>query len=263
MSWGGDSDGTAVAVSLQAAEFGTGIAEIGNLTGKIMLESVLPPRTRQTQRLTGTLQIASLPPGPLDLRFGLGGRDQMAIEKATLGLAGGVLSLTGLTIERDHAVDTVIEVGNIDLGAVLTLIGIDGLSGTGAIDGRIPVHVDTAGAAISGGRLAARRPGVVQYTGNVLPAAVSAAEGQAASTLKLVQQALADFHYTDLVLSLDRSPTGEGSLLVGLKGANPAVLEGHPFAVNVRLDANFDRLAAVFLDGYAAANGLLRQAAGQ
>jgi hypothetical protein len=66
-----------------------------------------------------------------------------------------------------------------------------------------------------------------------------------------------------LTLTLDRAASGDGNLLVGLKGNNPAVLDGHPFDINIRLDANFDRLAAIFLSGYAAADDLLRKAAGR
>ena len=86
---------------------------------------------------------------------------------------------------------------------------------------------------------------------------------QAKRALSMTREALADFHYSGLTLALDRSPSGDGSLLVGLKGNNPAVLDGHPFDINIRLDANFDRLATIFLSGYAAAEGLLRSAAGR
>src|SRR5439155_816679 len=147
--------------------FDGGLAGVSNLDGKVTFDSLLPPRTADAQHLTADLRIASLPPGPLDLRFDLPGRDRLVVDRATLGLAGGTLSLTGFALERGQP------------------------------------------------------------------------------------------------LALDRSPGGDGSLLVGLKGNNPAVLDGHPFDINTRLDANFDRLAAIFLSGYAAAEGMLRSAAGR
>ncbi len=263
LSWGGQHLATTLAVFLDGIGFEGGIAQVSNLDGQVMLDSVVPPHTSGPQHVTAILQIAALPPGPLDLRFSLPSGDRLVVDRAMLGFAGGTLALAGITLGRDRPLDTALDVRAVDLGAVLTLIGIDGLSGSGALDGFIPVRVDQSGVAIAGGRLAATGPGVMRYTGAGLADAISGADSQAGDTLKLVQQALADFHYTSLTLALDRSADGEGSLLVGLKGANPAVLNGYPFAFNIRLDANFDRLAAVFLDGYAAANGLLRRAAGQ
>ncbi|HEX3497936.1 MAG TPA: YdbH domain-containing protein, partial [Stellaceae bacterium] len=99
------------------------------------------------------------------------------------------------------------------------------------------------------------------YSGAGLPAAITEAQGKAGDALTLTRQALADFHYTALRLTLDRATTGEGSLLIALKGSNPAVLDNHPFDINIRIEANFDRLAALFLSGYTAADGLLRKAA--
>ena len=263
LSWRGPHLAATLAVLLDGIGFEDDIAQVSNLDGHVTLDSVVPPHTPGPQHVTANLRIAGLPPGPLDLQFSLPGSDRLLVDRATLGFSGGALSLAGVTLARDRPLDTALEVRAVDLGAVLTLIGIDGLSGSGALDGRIPVRVDLAGAAIVGGRLVATGPGVVRYTGAGLPDAVSGADRAARDTLRLVRQALTDFHYTGLTLTLDRSPDGEGSLMISLKGANPAVLEGYPFAFNIRLDANFDRLATVFLDGYAAANGLLRRAAGQ
>jgi hypothetical protein len=263
LSWGGRNLATTLVVLLNGIGFEGGLAGVSNLDGKVTFVSLVPLRTAEAQHVTANLRIASLPPGPLDLRFGLPGRDRLAVDRATLGLAGGTLSLTSFALARGEPLATVLEVSAVDLGSVLTLIGIDGLSGSGALDGTIPLRVDPAGVTIAGGRLAAKGPGVVRYTGAGLPEAITGAQGKAGEALTLTREALADFHYSGLTLWLDRSPSGDGSLLIGLKGNNPAVLDGHPFDINIRLDANFDRLATIFLSGYATAEGLLRGAAGQ
>jgi hypothetical protein len=263
LAWGGKNPATTVVLLLNGIGFEGPLAGVSNLDGKVTFDSLVPLRTPDAQHLTAALRIASLPPGPLDLRFGLPDRDRLVVDRATLGLAGGTLSLTGFALQRGQPLDTVLEVSAVDLGAVLTLIGIDGLSGSGALDGMIPMRVDPAGVTIAGGRLAATGPGVVRYTGAGLPEAITGAQGKAGDALTLTRQALADFHYSGLTLALDRSPSGDGSLLVGLKGNNPGLLDGQPFEINIRLDANFDRLATIFLSGYAAAEGLLRGAAGR
>jgi hypothetical protein len=263
VSWGGRNLATTLVVLLNGVGFEGGLAGVSDLNGKVTFASIVPLRTAEAQHLTATLRIASLPPGPLNLSFGLPSRDRLLVDRAALGLAGGTLSLTDLALARGEPLDTVLDVSAVDLGSVLTLIGIDGLSGSGALDGKIPLRVDPAGVTIAGGRLAATGPGVVRYTGAGLPEAITGAQGKAGEALALTREALADFHYSGLTLALDRSPSGDGSLLVGLKGNNPAVLDGHSFDINIRLDANFDRLATIFLSGYAAAEEMLRSAAGR
>lgn len=263
LSWGGKALATTLVLLLDHVGFEGGLATVSDLDGKVSLDSLVPPHTRDAQHLTGNLRIASLPPGPFDLRFALPGRDRLLVDRAALDLAGGTLSLNGVALQRGQPLATTLDVHAVDIGTVLTLIGIDELSGSGALDGSIPLRVDPAGVTIEGGRLDATGPGFVRYTGAGLPAAITEAQGTTGDALKLVREALADFRYSALTLTLDRAASGDGSLLVGLKGDNPAVLDGHPFDINIRLDANFDRLAAIFLSGYEAADGLLRKAAGR
>ncbi|HLZ66894.1 MAG TPA: YdbH domain-containing protein [Aliidongia sp.] len=261
VSWGGKDAAATLTLVLQGVGFEGDLARVSGVDGRVVFDALMPPHTPGPQQLTGALQIATLPQAPFELRLSLPGADRLLLEAATLKVVGGTLSLANVALERDRPLDATLEVRDVDLGTVLTLIGVDGLSGSGALDGRIPVRVDPAGVAIAGGQLTARAPGVVRYTGTGLPGAVRAPADSAADTLTLLRQALEDFHYTSLSLGLDRAPSGEGSLLIGLKGANPAVLDGYPFALNIRVEANFDRLAALFRDGYAAAGGLLRQTA--
>lgn len=262
LAWRGALKGN-VALQLDNAGFESGIARISDLNATLRLDSVIPPRTPGAQHITATLQITGLPPAPLDLRLGLPGDNRLIVNAATLGLAGGTIGVNDLALALGQPITTALEFKSVDLGAMLALAGIDGLSGSGTIEGQVPVRMDDAGVTIMSGRLAATGPGIVRYTGAALPDGVSGERDDATDAVRLLRQALADFRYTDLTLTLDRSASGEGELLVNLKGANPAVLDNHPFAINIRLDANFDRLAAVLLNGYAAADNLLRRVAPQ
>jgi hypothetical protein len=194
---------------------------------------------------------------PLDLRFSVPGDNRLLVNAATLGLAGGTLGVTDLALAPGKAIDTELTVRAVDLGAVLALLDIDGLSGSGTIEGAIPFRVDASGAALKSGQLVGTVPGVMRYAGTGLPE--PAPDAPATDPIRLMRAALADFHYTGLTLTLERAASGEGSLLVHLKGANPQVLDNHPFVFNIRLDANFDKIAAILLDGYAAAEDLIRR----
>ena len=53
----------------------------------------------------------------------------------------------------------------------------------------------------------------------------------------------------------------DGIVKVQLAGANPDVLEGHPFNFNIALESDFDRLAKLVTEGLAAADTVLFNAA--
>ena len=236
------------------------VVSVSGIDGRIQLAALAPPRTATPQSITGMMAIAPLAPGRFTLTAGQPGNGSLRLEAARLELAAGTLSLPPLTLAAGQPVATVLALDAVDLGVILPLLGIDGLGGTGILDGHIPVRIDPSGVAISGGRLVARGPGVLHYTGSALPDAVP---GSAATTVSLLRQALADFHYTGLSLDLNRAVSGQGSLVITLKGANPAVLNNYPFALNIRVEADFDRLAGLLRLGYDTAGGMLRRGIGR
>lgn len=236
--------------------FESAVTGLSDLNGALALTSVLPPRTAGSQHFTAKLQVAGLPGGAADLRFTLPGDNRLRIDKGSFSLAGGSLEVANITLGQGQPVVGELGIRGLDLATLLGVIDVDGLSGSGTIDGRVPVRVDDSGVAILAGRLDSKGPGIVRYTGTALPDT----GGGANDSIKLVRQALSDFRYTEMTLTLDRGTAGDGSLLVNLKGSNPAVLENHPFVFNIKLETNFDKLATILLSGYAAAEGLMRGA---
>jgi hypothetical protein len=255
LAWGRAFTSNAV-LTLDRVGFEAGVAQVSDMSGTVRLASLMPPRTAGSQRIAANIHAAGLPPMPLDLRFGVAG-ESLHIDAATLGFAGGTLGLADVTLAAGKPADATLTVRAVDLGAVLGLLDIDGLSGTGTIEGAIPIRVDPSGAALRSGQLVGIVPGVMRYAGTGLPQ--PAPDAPATDPIRLMRAALADFHYTGLKLTLERATSGEGSLLINLQGANPQVLDNHPFAFNIRLDANFDKIAAILFEGYAAADELIRR----
>ncbi len=256
VSWG-SAFAASGALTLDHIGFESGAARLSDLSGTVRLASLLPLRTAAVQHVTANVHAAGLPPMPLDLRFSVPGGDRLLINAATLGFAGGALGLADVALASGKPVDTALTIRGVDLGALLALLDIDGLSGSGTIEGSVPIRVDPSGAALKSGKLAGTVPGVMRYTGTGLPE--PAPDAPATDPIRLMRAALADFHYTGLSLTLERAASGEGSVLVNLQGANPQVLDNHPFVFNIRLDANFDKIAAILFEGYAAADDLIRR----
>ena len=135
------------------------------------------------------------------------------------------------------------------------MMGIEGLDGTGRIGGKIPIQVRGSDVTIKAGRLQAEGDGTLRYSGTALQKQLSAR----GDTVATVMQVLSDFRYNKLTMDLNKSADGEGSILMRLEGNNPAVYEGHPFAFNINIESNFDKLGRIALGGIQALADALRK----
>jgi hypothetical protein len=210
--------------------------------------------------LSATVEAGGLPPAKLRLGGELTPAPALKIERAEVDFAGGQLTTTPFVIEPDELrLQTTLAVNGVDLAEILKLLSIEALSGTGQLDGHIPFSLQNGKIAIEAGRLTARGPGVLRYKPDKIPDQIASA----GESVALVMQALSDFHYEGLSLDLDKARTGEGTVLLRLKGSNPAVMDDQAFNFNIRIDSNFDRLINFALMSLSSAEELLQRASGR
>ena len=258
LRWSGGGLSPDVVVTTKNLAFTTSAATLRDLKGAVRLVGLWPPATPPGQVLTATLEAAGLPPAQLRLQGQLVAKPALKVERLAIALAGG--EITSLPFAVDPAapqLKTVLQVDHIDLAEITRLLSVGGLSGTGQLDGRIPLNLDRGKVAINAGRLASRGPGVLRYKPDKLPKELTAA----GEPVKLMLEALSDFHYDSLALELDKPFEGTGTVLLRLTGRNPAVLSGRPFNFNIRIESDFDRLAGYALLSLRSAQDLLRRAA--
>lgn len=122
----------------------------------------------------------------------------------------------------------------LQLPLLLEAYPAEGLTGTGVIDGNMLVQRTGAGISIERGTLNARAPGgALQFRSAKIQAL-----GKSNPAMRLVTEALDDFHYD--VLSSDVHYAADGKLDLGLKlhGRNPALEGGRPinFSINLQED---------------------------
>jgi hypothetical protein len=139
-----------------------------------------------------------------------------------------------------------LNVEGVSLGDLLQMTELEGLTATGTLAGRIPVDLQNGEAVIQNGVLSTGGPGVLRYKPATVPAALQGG-GQG---VDLMLQALTDFHYSALSLSLDRAADGETKIGLHLKGNNPAVYNGYPLEFNLNLSGKLDRILRDSLKGY-------------
>lgn len=259
LGWRGGAITPNVSVRLSDVALAASGAKVSGLSGDVKVVGLSPPATAPGQILKAKVEFGGLPPANATLAFRVLPAPALGVEALDLDFAGGRISASPFVIEPDKPrAETRLAIANLDLAELLKIVDLEGVSGTGRIDGIIPLGFADERLTVGDGRLAASGPGVLRIGKDTLPKELGAA-GQAA---ELAIQALANFHYDSLAIELAKSGAGDGFILLRLQGRNPTVLEGHPFKFNIKLESNFDRLTAFALRSMAAAQELLRQAAG-
>ena len=216
--------------------FSTEAARIEGVRGDLAFDELFPPRTAEGQRLdVGSVEAGMVLTDGV-VTFSLDGLGGVIVEGASWPFAGGTITLSSGVIEPGASEQAFeLAVDEVDLSAFISLLALDGATGTGIISGRIPVTIRDGDPIITGGVLTASEPGQLSYKGGGTDAVGG---GQGA----LVFQALEDFQYTGLTLSLEGNAQDRLTLKLNLEGANPGLYDGYPFAININTEASFAEL---------------------
>ena len=259
LTWRGATLSPKLKLHIAGGAFEPEGASLSEIHGDIEFTGLWPVATAPGQVLRAVVEAGGLSPTNATLTFHLLAKPALGIESLRMDFAGGQIAASPFTIDRTRPnFATVIGVRQIDLEQILKLVSIDGLGGSGKIDGTIPLAISGGKIAVRDGRLAATGPGVLRLRSDALPKQIA----DAGESMTLVLSALADFHYDTLSMELAENTAGEGTIALRLQGRNPALLEGRAFNLNIRLDSNFDRLIDLALRSMAAARELLRRTAG-
>ena len=259
LRWQGLALSPDLVVRLGELAFDSPGARFRRIRGDVRLDGLGPLRTPPGQSLAAVVEAGGLPPSDVTLGFQLLPKPVLRVESLRARFAGGRISASRFDLDpAAPRLDTVLKVEQVDLAEILTLVGIDGLSGTGRLDGQLPLRSVGGRLRIEGGALAASGPGILHFRREPLARELAGA----GEDVNVALEALRDFHYETLSLAIDESAAGQGTVRLTLQGNNPAYLEGRRFHFNIALESNFDRLRELALQGMTAAQMLLRRSAG-
>jgi hypothetical protein len=225
----------------------------------VAISGIWPLATPAGQSLQGIIEAGGLPPSQISLVFQFLAEPALRVETLRTDFVGGKISASPFTLDPAHPdLETTIDFSQIDLAEFFKLVSVDGLGGSGKLDGQIPLQLRHGKIIVLDGALKATGPGVLRLGTDVLPKQIT----EAGESVSLALKALADFHYDSLAVDLAGSAAGEGTIMLKIQGQNPAVLEGQAFNLNIKLETNFDRLIDIALRTMQAAQELLRQTSG-
>ena len=259
VTWRGATVSPAFVLRLADVAYEPDGARLSNIHGDIEFIGLWPVTTAPSQVLNGTVEAGGLAPSNATLTFHLLPKPALGVESMRIDFAGGQITASPFIIDPTRPnFETVIGLRQIDLAAVLKLVGVDGLSGSGHVNGTIPLAISARKVVIREGKLAASGPGVLQLRSDVLPKQIT----DVGESMTLMLQVLADFRYDTLAMDFAESHAGDGTITLRLQGRNPAVLDGRAFNLNITFESNFDRLIGLALRSMAIAQELLRQTTG-
>ncbi len=151
----------------------------------------------------------------------------------------------GSVDSRDYSYDVIngngymnLNVEALELNQILMLEREDFIS-TGKLRGSVPVQIEQGKLSVSKGLIAALHPGgMLKYQ----PSQSVVALIDQNESLKVVVDAMSDFHYHSLEVELEYSPEGELVAKTALKGSNPGYENGREINLNLNLEENLGAL---------------------
>jgi hypothetical protein len=217
-----------------------------NLNGVIEIDEPWPVSTRPNQVLAIEQLIAGLPMTNALVRFELHG-SQLRIAEGRLEMAGGHARIAPAEIALNAAGQRMtLTIDQLSVSELFKIVGVAGLSGEGAISGTAPITLFPNGIIVDNAKFAADAPGVLRYDAAQAPAALSSA----GDSVGLALQALSNFQYKELVVSLNRKLTGDTDLGLHIAGSNPSFYDGYPVEFNLNLSGKLDEVLRKGLAGY-------------
>jgi hypothetical protein len=220
---------------------------VERLNGVVAVDNLVPLSTKPDQRLAVAAVQVGVPLTDGLFTFEVRDGRVLDIRDARLKLADGQVSVSGVTLSAGQQRQLIpLQVTGVDLGLLLDLAGLDGLTGSGRLSGTIPVILAGSDVEITGGELTAREPGRIGYDPASPPAALKGGGEQVALALL----ALKDFHYDRLQVTLDRKLGGETVIGMHIAGRNPDFYDGYPVEFNLNLTGKLDQILRRGLASY-------------
>jgi len=245
------------AFKLSNMSFAYADTTIEDLNAALDLEDLVSPDSPPQQTITAKRIDLGVPLENLLVSYQIETTDALRIllERTQFSVMDGIVSLAPTKLDPAAVrSDLSIRISNIDLDAFFDLIHVDGLTGTGRLDGHIPLILEKNQVAITNGQLAAKAPGMLHFKSEK----ASQLLASAGEEMDLLLQALQNFHYSELSLHLDKSLTHDLVAKLSLLGNNPDVKDGRAFRLNINLETDIGKILQTINQGYNLSHEILR-----
>lgn len=182
----------------------------------------------QTGSLSAEVERVELAAGlqlnPVQLKLDLA-NNRLDLRDFRTGLLDGSIVSEPASLPMPPRKGTVVlNVSQVDLERLLTMIDLPGLAGTGRLSGKLPISWADGQAVVLDGQLQSTVAGQLRY------------QPSTPVSDNIGLQALRDFRYSRLDLGVNYDADGQYRLALKLDGHNPQLYSGHPIAFNMNIN---------------------------
>ena len=220
-SAGVTSSGTVALADLSFQGPGLAVTRTIGLDGAIVFDSFAPARTAGEQSIRiGGIDLDALQLKDGEARFNLTGDETMTLIEASFPWFGGEIGVydSQIALSGERALVT-FKAENVDLGALLGQLEVEGLSGEGAVEGVLPIVFEDGRARVDGGVLSAVGPGVIRYEGEATDAAA-----QSSDQANIAFEALRELKFVKLSTTIDGPLDGTLDFKIFMEGESAVPL---------------------------------------
>jgi hypothetical protein len=163
----------------------------------------------------------------------------VAIDSVNWKFAGGEITSAGEIDLQSEKREASLVVKGVDLTQLIEIIDLEGLSGSGTLEGELPLALVGDEIQIRNAVLRSTgEAGVIRYRPDPGTSNIAAVDRHFATALTILE----DFRYERLEIEIDGSATEAVVIEVHFAGVNPNYQEGHPVEFNLSVDARLSDL---------------------
>ncbi len=232
MGWGDGVLDMPATLSVALRGLTTGEVRVENSSAEIEFLQLFPPATPPEQVINIGLADVGVPLSDGRVVFQIqAGRLEAQIRE--FDMFGGLLNSEPFVYEPGmDPFGVVMAVNGVQLDELLAIAKLGDISASGTLDGVIPVFVEKGEVAIRGGVLTSGGSGgILRYK----PKDIGPALQEAEFSTGLFLQAVENFYYDKVRVTLDEGEAEDLVLGFRLEGKNPDLYGGAPFELNVNL----------------------------
>lgn len=238
LGWGKASGQTALTIRTTDLAFTAQGARFSGIETDFTVNSLTPPVTTEPQKLR-IAEIASvIPVTEVRTEIGIAPSPALVIGGAKARMAGGTIRVDRTEVPLSPPVNATITIraDGVDLATLIELLEVQGLQAEGTLQGALPLRIEDSEIRFAEAALAAAAQGTLRYSPEDPPAFLQGTDQRS----KLLRQALQNFRYDRLTLTLDGALGGQQVLRLSVGGSNPDFFDGRRVNLNVNIKGPLD-----------------------
>lgn len=159
---------------------------------------------------------------------------QLELKQLQLALFGGQVSASQQKIDLSKDAKVLLQLDKLQLAELLKQHPSADMTGQGTLSGTLPLSMEQGKLTVAQGSVAALEPGgKISYQSEKAIAMAQSNQG-----MKIVMQALQNFHFSALSAGVSYSKEGQLLLALKLEGNNPDFEKGRAVNLNINLEEN-------------------------